>query len=83
VRSQKVWGCVAVSRAMLRQVAQRLACSARRGLGTSAICREGDKGPEGKAFVNFSCRDLRCGRPVLQSVETQNQLTFSFWVAES
>ena len=33
---------------MLRQVAQRLAGTARRGISTSAICREGeDKGPKG------------------------------------
>lgn len=33
---------------MLRQVAQRLASTARRGISTSAICREGeDKGPKG------------------------------------
>ncbi|CAL8468352.1 g7892 [Coccomyxa elongata] len=31
---------------MFRQVAQRLACTARRGLSTSAISREGEKGPE-------------------------------------
>lgn len=33
---------------MLRQVAQRLAGTARRGISTSALCREGeDKGPKG------------------------------------
>jgi len=37
---------------MLRQVAQRLAGTARRGISTSAICREGeDKGP--KEFVKL------------------------------
>ncbi len=36
---------------MFRQVAQRLACTARRGLSTSAVCREGDKGPAGLPFL--------------------------------
>ncbi|KAK9915018.1 hypothetical protein WJX75_003681 [Coccomyxa subellipsoidea] len=30
---------------MFRQVAQRLACTARRSLSTSTLCREGEKGP--------------------------------------
>ena len=40
--------CVALYRAMFRQVAHRLASTARRGITSSAVCREeGGKGPEG------------------------------------
>ena len=40
---------------MLRQVAQRLASTARRGISISAICREGeDKGPKGMQLLGDS-----------------------------